>query len=85
MSRDPSKNIDGSWTQDYWPVHTPYAREYLTLVANYSWVDRGPRLRQCAFWKEYLPSLQTATGKTAQSFVEHEIIELYPDGLFYWR
>jgi acetylcholinesterase len=59
---NPSKSPDGSWTQEYWPVHTPYGREYLTFAANHSWVGRGPRLRQCAFWKEYLPSLKTAAG-----------------------
>ena len=63
MNRDASKNPDDSWTQDYWPVHTPYGREYLNLAANYSWVDRGPRLRQCTFLKDYLPSLGTATGE----------------------
>lgn len=63
--RNPSRSPDGSWTQEYWPVHTPYGREYLTFAANHSWVGRGPRLRQCAFWKKYLPSLKTAAGKAS--------------------
>lgn len=61
--RNPSKSPGGTWTQEYWPVHTPYGREYLTFATNHSWVGRGPRLRQCAFWKKYLPSLKTAAGK----------------------
>ncbi|XP_046462151.1 acetylcholinesterase-like [Daphnia pulex] len=63
---NPSKSPDGSWTQEYWPVHTPYGREYLTFAANHSWVGRGPRLRQCAFWKKYLPSLKTAAANLQQ-------------------
>lgn len=52
---------DGSWTSIYWPVHTAYGREYLTLDTNSTETGRGPRLKQCAFWKKYLPQLITAT------------------------
>lgn len=47
----------------YWPVHTAYGREYLTLDVNTSETGRGPRLKQCAFWKKYLPQLISVTGK----------------------
>uniref|UniRef100_A0A182J9S0 Carboxylesterase type B domain-containing protein n=1 Tax=Anopheles atroparvus TaxID=41427 RepID=A0A182J9S0_ANOAO len=44
-----------------WPKHTAHGRHYLELGLNTSFVGRGPRLRQCAFWKKYLPQLVAAT------------------------
>ena len=70
--RNPSKSPDGTWTQEYWPVHTPYGREYLTLAMNSTWVGRGPRLRQCAFWKKYLPTLRTPAG--IYHFITHTTV-----------
>uniref|UniRef100_A0A1B6MCT5 Carboxylic ester hydrolase n=1 Tax=Graphocephala atropunctata TaxID=36148 RepID=A0A1B6MCT5_9HEMI len=60
---NPSMSEDGSWTATYWPVHTAYGREYLTLDVNSSATGRGPRLKQCAFWKKYLPQLIASTEK----------------------
>jgi len=57
---NPSKSPDGTWTQEYWPVHTPYGREYMTFATNSSLVGRGPRLKQCAFWKKHLPFINAA-------------------------
>ncbi|XP_058822042.1 acetylcholinesterase isoform X1 [Topomyia yanbarensis] len=45
-----------------WPKHTAHGRHYLELGLNTSFVGRGPRLRQCAFWKKYLPQLVAATS-----------------------
>lgn len=59
-SGNPSKSPGGLWMQEYWPVHTRYGREYMTLSTNSSLVGRGPRLRQCAFWKKHLPFINTA-------------------------
>ena len=56
-------NADGILTQDNWPVHTSFGSEYLTLAVGRSSVGSGPRLKQCALWKKYLPSLETAAGK----------------------
>ena len=44
-----------------WPIHTAQGRQYLELGMNTSSIGRGPRLRQCAFWKKYLPQLIAAT------------------------
>jgi len=46
-----------------WPLHTAQGRQYLELGMNTSYIGRGPRLRQCAFWKKYLPQLMAATCK----------------------
>lgn len=46
-----------------WPKHTVNGKHYLELGINSTYVGRGPRLRQCAFWKEYLPQLVQATCK----------------------
>ncbi|KOC62518.1 Acetylcholinesterase [Habropoda laboriosa] len=54
---------DESWTQAYWPPHTAVKKEYLTLDTNSSEVGNGPRVRQCTFWKKYLPQLLAATCK----------------------
>jgi len=59
---NPSLCSDGTWTSTYWPVHTAYGREFLTLDVNSSETGRGPRLKQCAFWKKYLPQLVASTG-----------------------
>lgn len=48
-----------------WPIHTSQGRQYLELSTNSSTLGRGPRLRQCAFWKKYLPQLMAATCKKA--------------------
>lgn len=61
--RNPSLSEDGTWTATYWPVHTAYGREYLTLDVNSTTTGRGPRLKQCAFWKIYLPQLMLTTCK----------------------
>lgn len=53
-----------------WPKHTPNGKHYLELGINTTHIGRGPRLRQCAFWKEYLPQLIQATSK-------NRIISLY--------
>ncbi|XP_037925135.1 acetylcholinesterase-like [Hermetia illucens] len=47
-----------------WPKHTAHSRHYMELGLNSSSVGKGPRLRQCAFWKEYLPQLVLSTTMT---------------------
>lgn len=62
--RNPSLYPNGTWNKLYWPVHTEYGREYLELTVNATkavTIGRGPRLKQCAFWKKYLPQLVQAT------------------------
>ena len=54
---------DGTWTPVVWPEHTAHGREYLTLAVNNTSTGRGPRLKQCAFWKKYLPQLLALTSK----------------------
>lgn len=62
--RNPSLNEDGSWTQMYWPLHTADGREYLTLDVNSSSATgKGPRIRPCVFWKQYIPQLLETAGK----------------------
>lgn len=46
-----------------WPIHTAQSRQYLELGMNSSHIGHGPRLRQCAFWKKYLPELIRQTSK----------------------
>ncbi|KAI0214211.1 hypothetical protein LSAT2_000712 [Lamellibrachia satsuma] len=52
-----------------WPLHTPHGQEYLELNVKYlnepdksRAVSRGPRTKECAFWKRYLPRLVISTG-----------------------
>lgn len=47
-----------------WPKHTALGKEYFELGVNVTHIGRGPRLRQCAFWREYLPQLITATSQS---------------------
>ncbi|KAK9512929.1 hypothetical protein O3M35_001234 [Rhynocoris fuscipes] len=60
---NPNLQSDNTWTTTYWPLHTAFGREYITLDVNASATGgRGPRVKQCAFWKKYLPQLISSTG-----------------------
>uniref|UniRef100_A0A023F5Z0 Carboxylic ester hydrolase n=2 Tax=Triatoma infestans TaxID=30076 RepID=A0A023F5Z0_TRIIF len=68
---NPNLQSDNTWTSTFWPLHTAFGREYLTLGINASaGGGRGPRVKQCAFWKKYLPQLISSTGslKSCNSF-----------------
>jgi len=54
---NPSLSSDDKWTDTYWPLHTPLKRETLTLSTNSSEVLEGHKVRECAFWKRFLPQL----------------------------
>ncbi|XP_012274789.1 acetylcholinesterase [Orussus abietinus] len=60
---NPNMGDDGSWTKTFWPEHSASKKEYLTLDTNTTEIGHGPRVRQCAFWKKYLPQLLSATTK----------------------
>ncbi|ODN05788.1 Acetylcholinesterase [Orchesella cincta] len=69
---NPSLYTNGTWNKLYWPVHTAYGREFLELSVNATNavnVGRGPRLKQCAFWKKYLPQLVQATCKNPHNMI----------------
>ena len=54
---NPSMAADGTWTSNYWPIHTPVKREVLVLNAEHQGQLEGLRVRKCAFWKNFLPRL----------------------------
>ena len=67
--RDPNQ-VPGIRRVDEWPLYTPTAREYLELNSRFlkdtdksKAVGRGPRIKECAFWDEYIPQLIVASGK----------------------
>ena len=66
---DPNR-IPGQHSLDEWPPHTPVGKEYLELNVKFldesdksTAIGRGPRSKECAFWKEYLPQLVASTSK----------------------
>ncbi|CAG0920909.1 unnamed protein product, partial [Notodromas monacha] len=69
--RSPNQaTTEGNWTKIYWPAHTAQGREYLLLShpagsrlspRSEDNTGRGPRVKQCAFWKQFLPQLYAAT------------------------
>lgn len=63
MNRDPNIDENGELSLAYWPPHTAVNKEYLTLDVNSTEIGNGPRVRQCTFWKKYLPQLLGATCK----------------------
>uniref|UniRef100_A0A182VR59 Acetylcholinesterase n=1 Tax=Anopheles minimus TaxID=112268 RepID=A0A182VR59_9DIPT len=65
-----------------WPKHTAHGRHYLELGLNTSFVSRGPRLRQCAFWKKYLPQLVAATSNIREEPLPSEPCE---SSAFFYR
>lgn len=54
---NPSLSADRTWTDTYWPLHTPLKRETLVLNSNSSTVIEGLRVKKCAFWRKFLPQL----------------------------
>ncbi|KAI5714901.1 hypothetical protein M8J77_007309 [Diaphorina citri] len=73
MFKNPSLGDDGQWTPVYWPVHTAYGREFLTLDVNNTETGRGPRLKPCAFWKKYLPKLIASTANCSTDLSKRPI------------
>jgi len=61
--RNPSKTFEGSWVTPKWPVHTAYGKEFLTLDTNNTSIGVAPRLKQCAFWKNYVPDLTAISSR----------------------
>lgn len=59
------ENPDGSWQPGTWPQYNKDDMEYkelaVTNTESKDGIGKGPRRRQCAFWKEYIPKLFTAT------------------------
>ena len=55
--RNPSFTAANTWTETYWPLHTPHRREVLHLNARNTSVMEGLRVKQCAFWRKFLPQL----------------------------
>lgn len=68
-------NPNGQSTENLWPKHTANEREYFELGMNVSHIGRGPRLRQCAFWKDYLPQLLTSTSELNNIFKRKKLID----------
>jgi len=54
---NPSLSEDRTWTDTYWPLHTPLKRETLVLNSGSSQVLEGLRVNKCAFWRNFLPQL----------------------------
>ena len=66
-SRDPNR-APGRRSLNEWPMHSPHRKQFLELNVNYLHqadksraIGRGPRAKECAFWKEYLPELVRKT------------------------
>ena len=70
MFRSPNLSADHTWTETYWPLHTPLKRETLTLSTSESKVLMGHGVRKCAFWKNFLPQLGNGKfdGKSGDFF-----------------
>ncbi|KAK2148411.1 hypothetical protein LSH36_499g01062 [Paralvinella palmiformis] len=67
FENDPNR-IPGAHSLDEWPLHTPQGREYLEINTKYlnepdksKAIGRGPKAKNCAFWREYLPKLVGGT------------------------
>ncbi|XP_018025299.1 acetylcholinesterase [Hyalella azteca] len=54
---NPSEGDHRSFAKTKWPLYSPATKEYLILSGEESGLGRGPRLKECAFWKSFLPQL----------------------------
>ncbi|CAL4109495.1 unnamed protein product, partial [Meganyctiphanes norvegica] len=59
---NPVQSDDGGFESVSWPVHTAGRREFLTLSTTSTDEGRGPRLKKCAFWKNFVPQLLKLTA-----------------------
>ena len=61
LSRDPNKYANGSWVPTlggaYWPIHSHANREYLEIGTTRHQNRSGFKVKECEFWKTYLPML----------------------------
>ncbi|KAJ8961186.1 hypothetical protein NQ318_008869 [Aromia moschata] len=82
---NPNLSPNGVRTPAFWPLHTAFGREYLTLDVNSTATGRGPRIKQCAFWKKYLPQLQQLTGTrvSEETYFNHTLQFDYYMRLYY--
>lgn len=76
--RNPNKMTDSDPDSGEWPEYTTNKQKYLELTEdlanNNPSVGRGPKADKCAFWRDYLPTLQTQTGEYIFSFQREMII-----------
>ncbi|VDO31874.1 unnamed protein product, partial [Haemonchus placei] len=71
---DPNKNEDGTYTTDVWPKYNGQLMEYMNMTIESAYPNsrrtgHGPRRKQCAFWKAYLPNLMTAVADVGDPFM----------------
>lgn len=71
---DPNKNEDGSFTQDVWPKYNSVSMEYMNMTVESSYpsmkrIGHGPRRKECAFWKAYLPNLMAAVADVGDPYL----------------
>ncbi|ESO06840.1 hypothetical protein HELRODRAFT_76935 [Helobdella robusta] len=73
---DPNQ-IPGVRTTQDWPLYTPNMKEYLELNSKFlddpdstKAVGRGPRIKECAFWDEYIPQLNAVIGSLVHPFTK---------------
>ncbi|XP_071798342.1 acetylcholinesterase-like [Asterias amurensis] len=54
-----------------WPLYTMDSQKYFTLNKSINngdvFIGHGPRAKECAFWREYIPSLVTQTGDISEA------------------
>lgn len=78
-SGDPNRS-PGELSLDEWPLYTNTTRKHIVLRADLinrldksRAIQEGPRIRQCAFWREYLPSLTVKTADMSEMEVEWKV------------
>nr|WBW70144.1 venom protein [Lampona murina] len=60
---NPNIRPDGENEPVNWPLHSVTGREYLTLSDNSTEVGKARRVKECAFWDDYLPKLEKSRSK----------------------
>lgn len=72
---DPNRNPDGSLTPDSWPPYNANSMEYMNLTVKSQYlagarrIGRGPRRKQCTFWKKIVPSLLSISADVGESYI----------------
>jgi acetylcholinesterase len=67
LRSNPNKQNGGVGDKDYkelpvWPQYDREQQRYMSMNVHDASIGHGPRRRQCAFWKDYIPPLMVATG-----------------------
>ncbi|XP_041482622.1 acetylcholinesterase-like [Lytechinus variegatus] len=88
---NPNKMTESDPDSNEWPMYNTNKQRYLELTEdlanNNPSLGRGPRADKCAFWRDYLPTLETQTGDIRETEIKwkEEFTKWYTKHMVNWK